>query len=294
MYMRAMAPRPGGAAVLTTPPSVFRRQSIAVGNEEGDPAMTSLKSRGGALYPLRAVDRVCDVIDALAAHPEGVTLSVLSLQVQLPKSSAFRYLAALEMRGIVTRSDDDVSYRLAPGAVVSGRSDAERLSRLLLAAKPLMHRMASGSVISQLATLDGCGIRFLWVDGSGTSDRRTPVVGEHEQLHITAVGKAIAGQLSDDAVLAALQTAGMATPTPHSLSAPTALLRELHRVRGEGFALSAHERYPDVRAVAVPIGGETMALGIAGLADVLTAERVSTSVRQLRRAAVVLARELHD
>jgi len=135
---------------------------------------------------------------------------------------------------------------------------------------------------------------LLWVDGSGTPDRRTPTVGDREQLHITAVGKAIAAQLSDDAVLAALETAGMATPTPQSLSAPTALLRELHRVRGEGFALSAHERYPDVRAVAVPIGGETMALGIAGLAEVLTAERVSTSVRTLRRAAVVLARELRQ
>jgi len=37
-----------------------------------------------------------------------------------------------------------------------------------------------------------------------------------------------------------------------------------------------------------------MALGIAGLAEVLTAERVSTSVRTLRRAAVVLARELRQ
>ena len=255
--------------------------------------MTSLKSRDGALYPLRAVDRVCDVIEALAARPEGVTLSVLSLQVHLPKSSTFRYLAALETRGIVTRFDDDATYRLAPGVVRSGRPETDRLDRLILAAKPLMHRMASsGSVICLLATLDGAHIRFLWVDGSGTPDRRTPTVGDREQLHITAVGKAIAAQLSDDAVLAALETAGMATPTPQSLSAPTALLRELHRVRGEGFALSAHERYPDVRAVAVPIGGETMALGIAGLAEVLTAERVSASVRTLRRAAVVLAREL--
>lgn len=256
--------------------------------------MTSLKSRDGApLYPLRAVDRVCDVIEALATHPDGVTLSVLSLQVEMPKSSTFRYLAALEKRGIVTRFDDDATYRLASGVVGSSRPGAQRLDQLVLVAKPLMHRMAaSGSVICLLAALEGAHIRFLWVDGSGTPDRRTPAVGDREQLHTTAVGKAIAAQLSDDAVLEALETAGMATPTRQSLSAPTALLRELHRVRGEGFALSAHERYPDVRAVAVPIGGETMALGIAGLAEVLTAERVSTSVRALRRAAVVLAREL--
>jgi DNA-binding IclR family transcriptional regulator len=70
------------------------------------------------------------------------------------------------------------------------------------------------------------------------------------------------------------------------------LLRELHRIRGEGFAMSEHERHSDVRGVAVPIGGETIALGVAARADQLTQDRVGGAVRQLRRAVVVLAREL--
>ena len=44
--------------------------------------------------------------------------------------------------------------------------------------------------------------------------------------------------------------------------------------------------------VAVPIGGEPLALGLAGREDQLTPDRVAGAVRQLRRAAVVLAREL--
>ena len=64
------------------------------------------------LYPLRAVDRVCDIIDLLAEHPSGITLSNLAATVGLPKSSAFRYLAALEARGYVVRSDDGIGYRL--------------------------------------------------------------------------------------------------------------------------------------------------------------------------------------
>lgn len=292
VLVSAVAPRPAGVGRrdinLGSPATVDSGRQL-----RRDRGVNSLKTRSLAAYPLRAVDRVCDVIDALACNPAGVTLSVLAAQVQLPKSSTFRYLAALQMRRYVTRSDDDIRYRLAPGSVWFGRSDAHRMDRLLLAAKPLMHRIASvDSGICLLAGLDGAGIRFLWVDDSGTPDRRTPKVGEHEQLHTTAVGKAIAGQLSDDAVLAILESSGMQTPTPQTLSAPTALLRELYRVRGEGFALSAHERYLDVRAVAVPIGGETLALGIAGLADSLTAERISSAVRQLRRAAVLLAREL--
>ena len=83
-------------------------------------------------------------------------------------------------------------------------------------------------------------------------------------LHATAVGKAVASQLADETVLAMVNAAGMPQPTPSTLGSPTGLLRELHRIRGEGFAMSENERHSDVRGVAVPIGGETIALGVAG------------------------------
>ena len=77
-----------------------------------------------SMYPLRAVDRVCDIIDLLAKHPTGITLSTIWRRPStLPKSSAFRYLAALEARGYVIRSDDGVGYRLgSPLAGVPVRS----------------------------------------------------------------------------------------------------------------------------------------------------------------------------
>lgn len=244
-------------------------------------------------YPLRAVDRVCDIIDLLAEHPSGITLSNLAATVGLPKSSAFRYLAALEARGYVVRSADGVGYRL--GSPIDGAQPIGpgRLERLVTAARPLMARLTSNDIpVCMLATLDGPGIRYLWVASTLTADPRVPKPGDRGLLHATAVGKAVSSQLSDEAVLALITAAGMPQPTPSTLGSPTGLLRELHRIRGEGFAMSEHERHSDVRGVAVPIGGETIALGVAARADQLTQDRVGGAVRQLRRAVVVLAREL--
>ena len=249
-----------------------------------------------AVYPLRAVDRVCDVIDYLAEFPEGVTLSTLAPATHLPKSSAYRYLAALEMRGYVLRSDDGVGYRLAPSVLGPRGTAADRLERLLLAAKPLMVRLAPtgdhGACL--LGTLDPPGIRYLWVTSAPTPDVRIPKAGDREMLHTTAVGKAIGAQLSDDTVLAMLAVSGLPAPTPQTLQSPSAYLRELHRIRGEGFAVSTHERYPDMRAVAVPVGGETLAIGVAGRGDALPPDRIAGTVRQLRRASIVLAREMRQ
>ncbi len=105
-----------------------------------------------SMYPLRAVDRVCDIIDLLAQHPSGITLSAIAAAVQLPKSSAFRYLAALEVRGYVTRSDDGIGYRLgAPLAsshpVVSGKFD-----RLVKLAKPYTDLRHIGESLLRVST----------------------------------------------------------------------------------------------------------------------------------------------
>ena len=246
-----------------------------------------------SMYPLRAVDRVCDIIDMLSAHPTGLTLSALAVDLALPKSSAFRYLAALEARGYVVRSDEGAGYRLGPPFTDGRRSATVGLDRLITAAKPLMSRLTDAvAPVAVLSVLDGNGIRYLWVSTQLAAEPRIPRPGERAMLHTSASGKAIAAQLSDETVVGMVTAAGMPQPTLSSLTSPTALLRELHRIRGEGFAMSENELEPDVRGIAVPIGGHTLAVGIAGRTVQWPNDRVAGAIRQLRRAAVVLAREL--
>jgi IclR family acetate operon transcriptional repressor len=245
-------------------------------------------------YSLRAVDRVCDIIDLLAEYPKGISLSAIAAAVSMPKSSTFRYLAALEIRGYVVRTEDGVGYRLGP---IGGtqQSSTGRLDRMINSAKPLMAQLTDGDLnVALLVRLDGVGIKYLWVTPQASADARVPRIGDRGMLHNSAAGKAVAAQLSDEGVLAIVAAAGMPRQTSSTLVTPTALLRELHRIRGEGFAVSDNESHPEVRGVAVPIGAETMALGIAGRTDDLTPDRVAGAVRRLRRAAAVLARELRN
>jgi IclR family acetate operon transcriptional repressor len=193
----------------------------------------------------------------------------------------------------VVRTDDGIGYRLGSPGAGTGEPEASRLDRMIVIATSLMSRLTSVEApVCALATLDGSGIRYLAVSALDPADVRVPHVDERSMLHMTAAGKAIAAQLTDEAVLRVVNAAGMPKATSATLGSPTALLRELHRIRGEGFAVSDNERHSQVRGIAVPIGGQTLALSVAGRSDHLSGDRVAGAVRQLRRAAVVLAREL--
>src|SRR3989337_2596131 len=50
---------------------------------------------GGTLYSIRAVQRVCDVLDLIQENPDGFSLTQVAERAAFPKSSAFRYLPSL-------------------------------------------------------------------------------------------------------------------------------------------------------------------------------------------------------
>ena len=238
-------------------------------------------------YPLRAVDRVCDVIEALARAEGGATLSSVAAGAALPKSSAYRYLAALEGRGWVARRDDGLTYRLTDAAAVRRSTPgAERTERLLQAARPLLAQMrATNRLAAGLADLEDGTVRLLWLDapprlasaiGTATGDRLS-VFG-------CASGRALAAQLTDAQVavlLDALPGRPPAAPTP-------AHLQDLHRVRGDGFAVGDCDVAPGIRSIGVPVPGVPMALSVTGTADDIPHERIPTLIRMLRRAGLLL------
>ena len=129
-----------------------------------------------------------------------------------------------------------------------------------------MARLTSADVpVSLLATLDGNGIRYLWVSSRPPMDARVPNIGDRAMLHDNRRRQGDRGTTRGRSGAARCHhRPACRSPRPSTLGSPTGLLRELHRIRGEGFAMSDHERHSDVRGVAVPIGGEPLALGLAG------------------------------
>lgn len=255
-----------------------------------------LMTTGGAgsrtTYPIRAVDRVCDILDVLANGGGGASLSEVAEQTGLPKSSAFRYLAALEARHYVERETDGAAYRLGLAFRPQMTHGVDRLAEL---ARPGLEKLRDRfEETVNLGILDGSQVVHVIVTESPHMMRLAARVGERGFLHCTALGKAMAAALPEDRVRAMLDTSGMPPFTDATLTDPEAYLRELARTREQGYGIDEAENQPAGRCVAVAIDGLGFPAGISVSAPAarLSLKKVPEVVASLQKLARKLARAM--
>lgn len=258
--------------------------------------MTTKTSQGGetqpSAYPIRAVDRVCDILDTLANASESVSLPAVAAATALPKSSAFRYLTALEARHYVERTPDGGAYRLGLAFRAQDTRGVEHLSEI---ATPVLANLRDRlEETTNLGVLDGTKVVHTVVAESPHMMRLAARVGERGLVHATALGKAICAHLPEDRVHSILKISGMPQYTPSTLTTPEGYLRELEHVREEGWAVDDEENQTAGRCIAVRIPkiSFSAAISVSAPVDRLPTDQVGPVAKDLQRAAKSIARQV--
>jgi len=246
----------------------------------------------GPQYSIRAVDRVCNILDALKASADGVSLSELSRLAGMPKSSTLRYLAALEARDYVMK--DPYSGLFLEGTALQparGRYFEElgkRATTVLTAA-----RDAFGETVN-LGVLDGTDVRYVAVIESRRSVRLMTAAGAKDNVHSTAIGKVTLAQLDALRLSEIVNRLKLPAITPATITTRAGLLEEIRQTADRGFAADDCENQSDGRCVAVPVLGLIMPAGMSVSAPVtrLDSSEFADVATRLRRYAASLSAEL--
>ena len=202
-------------------------------------------------YSIRAVERVCDLLDLAQRSPQGFSLLDVVNATDLPKSSAFRYLATLLGRRYLERDEATGLFRVGPSLLpLQGR----QLDVLASRARPLLEELRDRfEETINLAVLDGNRVRYLAIIESQKSVRLAARTGDRDHLHSTALGKAIATTLPVGRVRTILEEAGMPALTAATITDIDTFLQELGATRVRGYALDNGENESDGRCIAVPL-----------------------------------------
>lgn len=253
---------------------MLRAMAARSGDSDGD----------NGVKAVRAAQRVVDLLEALGAAPEGMSLSDLARGTPLPKPTALRYLQTLEERRWVERNGPDGIYVLGPAIPVPRQSFAQ-LARI---AHPSLVRLASefGENVV-LGTLDHHGVALIDVVESWKILRIASRPQDRDQLHSTAIGKAIASRLDDEVVRRLLAAAGMPQLTERTITAVDAYLTELGRARKRGYVIADRENDDESRSVAVSldIPRAHAALALTGPAMRFTLDDARAAVAALQEEA---------
>jgi IclR family acetate operon transcriptional repressor len=242
-------------------------------------------------YPIRAVERVCDILDALQNEREGASLPDIAAMTGLPKSSAFRYLSALEARQYVARDEDTAFYRV--GLAFQPRSTRQLEALLAVAGGPLQRLSHDTGETANLGTLEGSMVRHDLVVESDQMMRLAARVGDRGPIHSTALGKAMAAELPEERLLSILFSIEMTRFTEATITTPQQYQEALAAVRRDGFALDDCENQTDGRCVAIALQGMPFpcAISVSAPAGRFGLDEVPEVVEQLRRAGSQIVRE---
>jgi IclR family acetate operon transcriptional repressor len=240
-----------------------------------------MNAKGRGDGSVRAILRALDILDALHAEPSGLSLAHIASAAGLPKSSALRYLSTLESRGYVERSRVSRRYALGP-ALLPIR--ARRLEELRRRAHPHLDELRKrfGETIN-LGVLDGNRVAYIEILESPHSMRLAPREGDREPLHSTALGKAIATQLSEADVRAILAVEGMPQLTVRTITSRERFLSAVAETLARGYALDNGENEEGGRCVAVPFSLDGLVAAIS-----LSAPAMRFSLEQVEPVAAAL------
>jgi DNA-binding IclR family transcriptional regulator len=241
---------------------------------------------------IQVLERMMNLLDALAEHEESSSLKVLAEQTGLHPSTAHRILNDMVACRMVERGDGG-TYRLGLRLLELGNLVKARLSVREAAQAPMraLHKLTGETI--NLSVRQGDEIVYVdraYSERSGMQVVRA--IGGRAPLHLTSVGKLFLA--SDDAgqVRAYVTRTGLSGHTKNSITDLTRLESELNQVRQLGNAKDNEELELGVSCLAAAILNDTGKL-VAGLSLSAPTDRIHADwLRALQDTAVQISKSM--
>jgi DNA-binding IclR family transcriptional regulator len=230
---------------------------------DGEPDKTSIQ----------VIERMVSLLDALAQHPDPVSLKHLSTVTGLHPSTAHRILNDMVLKRFVERADPG-TYRLGMRLLELGNIVKSRLNvrEAALDHMRALHRKTHQTINLSVRQ----GDEIVYIDRSFSERSGMQVVraiGGRAPLHLTSTGKLFLSADDPKLVRAYATRTGLAGHNKNSITELARLERELSLVRARGYARDNEELELGVRCMAAGIRDDSGRL-IAGLSISAPADRL--------------------
>jgi IclR family transcriptional regulator, acetate operon repressor len=244
-----------------------------------------------------ALDKLLELLEYLAARPEGASLAAISSDLAQLRSGTHRTLQELVKRGYVRQLPGRTDYALTTRLASMGLSFLSR-SGVVDIAQPILDRLAAATEeLVRLAIVDESRLTLVAkAQGARSGLMYDPDMGIELRLSCSAAGHAWLMTLSEEDAIAAVTKQGLGQPADFGPGAPTsfkALLKQLGEHRKRGFALVRDIYAPGMSSCAAPVrrSGEatTGVLVVAGPSMRMNEQKMKSFGPDLLEAASELA-----
>lgn len=237
---------------------------------------------------LHSVAMAFRILEYVAAQRGGIGVTALAEALGTSKSRAHRHLRTLVETGYIVQSPESEKYRVGNRLVTLGHAVAENFDLATLAREEMRAlRDALGQSVVISRTEGATAIVLATLPGREAIEIAVKS-GAIMPPHCTAQGK-LALAHAEAAARERVLVSRLDMRTPHTITSPAALRKELARIQACGWAVAPGESLVGVNALAAPIfegGGRIVgAIAILGSIQFIEAEPEAGQIRQVRQAA---------
>ena len=232
------------------------------------------------------------LLDALARHATPVNLKQLATETRLHPSTAHRILSVMVGSRLVDRIEPG-TYRLGIRLLELGSLVKSRIS-VRQEALPHMQNLhlELGETVNLSIRNDDEMVYIERISGNSSMMRVVQIIGARAPLHITAVGKLFLAEDGPDKCADYTRRTGLPRFTDNTYTDPEGLIKELEKIRRQGYAFDNEEAEKGVSCIGAGIYNDDGRL-VAGLSVSAPADRLNKGwAAQVRQTAERISRAI--
>lgn len=208
------------------------------------------------LQAVKSADRVFDVLEHLSSSGRRYSVSELSRDLGIPKSSLHGLLRTMAARGWLSVDAAGTGYGIGMRAVIAATAFLGGDDAVAATAEALDRIAADTGETVHLGRLDGADVVYLAKRDSVHPLRLFSAVGRRLPAHATALGKSLLAALPPEDVDTRLRWP-LEQLTDSTIVNRDVLHAELAIIREQGFSVDRGENAVGISCVAVTVPGRT-------------------------------------
>ena len=245
---------------------------------------------------MKSVKKAIEVLESLAKEENGVGVSQLSRQLNLPKSTIYEILSAFKSVRFVEQNPEDKKYHLGLRIFELGNIVQSQLKLRKIAYPYLYNLSRKTNETTYLVVLEGNRIVYIDCAESTARLRAHPVFGDRIPLHCTGVGKAIMAFLLKEKINKIIHEDGLERFTENTITDPQLLKQKLKEIKKRGYAIDNMEHEEGICCVGAPIRNHQnevfAAISVSGPSQRFDPPRIKTMAKLVMETAEEVSRKM--
>jgi IclR family KDG regulon transcriptional repressor len=245
---------------------------------------------------MKSLLKAIDTIDAVA-EAGNVGIRELSSITGFPPSTIHRIVATLVQKQYFQQDPVTKQYSLSFRFLELGSRVQQKIHLTSIARPHIERLMVETRESVNLAVRDGDNMVYLDIAQSNHSMLRLFTrPGARVPLYATGVGKLFLSKMDESELEAYLERSNLTPFTPYTLVEKDKIIKDLERVRRQGYSVNNEEMEEGVRCVAALIfdhqGKPAASVSITGAAMRVTPDRIKLFGNLVNHCALAISRQL--